>query len=307
MTKGSRPSPTYRSHPVVTIRWETSDSYYKISLPFLDANDENGFEKLVNHYSEHFIESFSVDFHPYDYGVVDTVAQVLTQGDSRVKLHLTALDIYGPSYTGSFPDADGLCSDQEFASLVVCLPLEHDGGLLAVRRQEKEENFDWAAESTFYKIQWAAFLCGSEVIQSKITRGYYITLTYRLFRTTYGIGAIAGLLYILDEKSFTWYKMLRNAINTMDRKEEVLLGFICTSVYSHISIAACDNIYRILEGEDMAIYYILKRLATDIRVDMVLDDKPVKGEYRRGARTVIADSQEDESQLFDDGCKQPAV
>ena len=56
----------------------------------------------------------------------------------------------------------------------------------------------------------------------------------------------------------------------------------------------------------MVIYQILKRLTTDTRVDMILDDKPVKGgQHRKGARTVIADSQEDESQLFDDGCKQP--
>ena len=74
MTKGSRPSPTYKSYPVGTIRWETSDSYYKISLPFLNANDENGFKKLVNYYREHRIESFNVDFYPYDYGVVDIVA-----------------------------------------------------------------------------------------------------------------------------------------------------------------------------------------------------------------------------------------
>ena len=101
---------------------------------------------------------------------------------------------------------------------------------------------------------------------------------------------MAGFLYILDEKSFTWYKMLRNVMNKIDRKEEVLLRFIYTSVYSHFSIAARDTIYYILKGEDMVIYYILKRLATDKRVDMVLDDKPVKREHRRGARTVIADS-----------------
>jgi hypothetical protein len=97
ITKGSRPSPTYRSHTVVTIRWETSDSYYKISLPFLSSNDKSSFEKLVSHHSEHCIESFNVDFHPHDYGVVDTVAQVLAAGNEnnylRVKVHLTALDV----------------------------------------------------------------------------------------------------------------------------------------------------------------------------------------------------------------------
>ena len=97
MTKGSRPSPTYRSHPVVTIRWETSDSYYKVSLPFLSPNDKKSFEKLVNYHGEHCIESFNVDFHPYDYGLVDTVAQVLAPGNAngylRVKVYLTALDV----------------------------------------------------------------------------------------------------------------------------------------------------------------------------------------------------------------------
>ena len=97
MTKGLRPSPIYRSHPVVTIRWEASDSYYKVSLPFLSANDKNSFDKLVSHYNEHCIKGFNVDFYPYDYGVVDTVAQVLAAGKENgylgVKVHLTALDV----------------------------------------------------------------------------------------------------------------------------------------------------------------------------------------------------------------------
>ena len=117
---------------------------------------------------------------------------------------------------------------------------------------------------------------------------------------------MTGHLHVLDEKSFTWYKILRDAINKMDCKEEVLLGFPCTSVYPHISIAARDTIQHVLKGEDMVIYRILGRFATDIRVDMILDDKPVKGgQHRKGERTVIADSQEDESELFDDSCKQP--
>ena len=146
-----------------------------------------------------------------------------------------------------------------FASLVVCLPLEHDGGLLTVRRQGKEEDFDWAAESAFHKIQWAAFLRGSEAIQRKITRGHRVTLTYSLLRTTYGMGAIAGHLHTLYEKSFAWYKILHNATNKMDRKEEVLLGFTCTSVYAHVSMAARDTIQHVLKAEDMVVYQILKR------------------------------------------------
>ncbi len=66
-----------------------------------------------------------------------------------------------------------------------------------------------------------------------------------------------------------WYKILRNAINKMDRKEEVLLGFTCTSVYPHTSIAARDTIQHVLEGDDMVIYRILGRLATDIRVGII--------------------------------------
>ena len=132
--------------------------------------------------------------------------------------------------------------------------MEYNRGFLTVRRRGKEENFDWAAKSTFHKIQWAAFLYGSEAIQSKVTRGYRVTLTYGLFRTAYSIGAIAAPLYTLDKKLFTWYKILRNAINKMDCKEEVLLGFICTRAYLYISITARDTIYYILEGKDIVIY-----------------------------------------------------
>ncbi len=77
----------------------------------------------------------------------------------------------------------------------------------------------------------------------------------------------------------------------MDCKEEVLLGFTCTRAYLYISIAARDTIYYILEGKDIVIYQILKRLAIDIRVDIILDDKPVeRGRRRSGVRAVIADS-----------------
>jgi hypothetical protein len=89
------------------------------------------------------------------------------------------------------------------------------------------------------------------------------------------MGAISGHLHTLYEKSFAWYKILHNAIGKMHRKEEVSLGFTCTSAYSHISIAARDTIRHILEGQDMVVYQILKRLATDTRVDMILDDSPV--------------------------------
>jgi len=103
MAKGSRPSATYRSHPVVAIWWETSDSYYKVSLPFLGANDRNHFEKLFRHHSEHCIESFNVDFHPHDYGAVDTAVQVLAASSENgylgAKVHLTALDVRDLRFT----------------------------------------------------------------------------------------------------------------------------------------------------------------------------------------------------------------
>jgi len=93
------------------------------------------------------------------------------------------------------------------------------------------------------------------------------------------MGAMVGHLHILDEKSFTWwYEILRNAINKMNRKEEVLLGFTCTRAYSHVSMATRDTIHHAFKGKDMVIYQILKRLATDTHVDMMIfDAKPVKG------------------------------
>lgn len=58
-------------------------------------------------------------------------------------------------------------------------------------------------------------------------------------------------------------------------------------------MAARDTIQHVLKGEDIVIYHILMRLATDIGVDMILDARPVnRGLHREDTRTVNADSQD---------------
>ena len=123
-------------------------------------------------------------------------------------------------------------------------------------------------------MQWAAF--GSEAIQSKITRGHRVTLTY-ISRTTYGMGATAGHPHVNPSNTSSLRSILLMALRRILYHVSDVSSRLCTSVYPHISMAAHDTIQHVLEGEDMIIYRILGRLATDIRVDMILDDKPVKG------------------------------
>jgi hypothetical protein len=50
---------------------------------------------------------------------------------------------FGPS--GRFqPHVDTPRSQHQFGSLVVCLPVEHEGGQLKVRYKGKEFTFDWS-------------------------------------------------------------------------------------------------------------------------------------------------------------------
>lgn len=81
-------------------------------------------------------------------------------------------------------------SNGQIGSLVVCLPLAHEGGQLQVRHTGREFTFDWG--SCTDAISWAAFYsdCEHEVLE--VTSGHRITLTYNLYAVR-GNGTLAGV------------------------------------------------------------------------------------------------------------------
>lgn len=67
-----------------------------------------------------------------------------------------------------------------FGTLIVALPSRHTGGELLIRFDGKEENVDFAGESSNFKMPYAAFYADCEHEIKPITSGYRVCLVYNL-------------------------------------------------------------------------------------------------------------------------------
>ncbi|KAK7967052.1 uncharacterized protein PG986_001329 [Apiospora aurea] len=199
-------------HEPITIRWDVDDNgaadgqvatpCAKLNLPPVPrAGGETSLKRLIQHcqpatfgrggkdvYDESYRRAgqmtptaFCTTFDPYSAGIIDTVAQVLLPSvyDSTthrgVRAELYKLNVYSAP-SGKFkPHVDTPRSRGQFGSLVVCLPVEHEGGQLKVRHEGQETTFDWSTThnnkddpSHHAVAHWAAFYsdCEHEVIAS---------------------------------------------------------------------------------------------------------------------------------------------
>lgn len=107
-------------------------------------------------------------------------------------------------------------------SLVVCLPVAHKGGQLAVRHQDRQVEFNWASQHPD-TIQWAAFFSDCEHEVLPITEGYRVMLTYNLVWSTWGHGLVAAQGQLWDQESAYLYTDLEKLIEkikyTGERKQ----------------------------------------------------------------------------------------
>ncbi|RGP75161.1 hypothetical protein FLONG3_5845 [Fusarium longipes] len=285
----------------ITIRWDDKTKGYArtLRLPLADdAASQESFALLLNAcqpatfgfgsqevLDEEYrkagkmdTDDFCTDFNPYEHGIVDTINQVLAQGSHStgrglgVKAELYKLNIYSAP-SGKFkPHVDTPRSDLQMGSLVVCLPVAHKGGQLAVRHGGREVEFDWASRHQG-TIQWAAFFsdCEHEVLQ--VTHGHRVTLTYNLFWTQYGPASMADHLQLLDQESLHFYTALEKLLEKIKSTgKDTNVGFTCTHAYPHSSSSSVDNLHHMLKGLDMVVYQALKRLLGDAGVGTVLDD-----------------------------------
>jgi hypothetical protein len=71
-------------------------------------------------------------------------------------------------------------SSSLLGTLVVCLPVPHAGGGLAVSHDGRRAVFDWGPGAARGEVQWAAFFsnCHHEVLP--VTEGARLTVTYNL-------------------------------------------------------------------------------------------------------------------------------
>lgn len=148
--------------PPVTLRWDapTGDVSGKITFPVPDGKQKileqlvkdcqpatfgYGGENILDHRirSAGKLEAseFSTSFNPYDYGIVDAIAQALLPGIARPQLsgentneqhwgvvaELYKLNVYSAPAGQFKPHVDTPRGFTQFGSLVVCLPNPHEG------------------------------------------------------------------------------------------------------------------------------------------------------------------------------------
>ena len=67
-----------------------------------------------------------------------------------------------------------------FATLVVCLPSRHTGGMLVVRHEDQTKKIDFGGEQSEFETQYAAFYADCQHEVKPVTAGYRICLVYNL-------------------------------------------------------------------------------------------------------------------------------
>ena len=147
---------------------------------------------------------FVTSFHPAQPGcsILADVSRMLAPGQSSllsppiVQAELYSLNVYTAG--GHFKaHVDTPRGDNMFGSLVVCLPVPHQGGQLTVRHGGEQRVFDWsfaeakegahngeAGDDKRQQLQWAAFFGNCEHEVAAVTSGYRCTLTYNLYQLT---------------------------------------------------------------------------------------------------------------------------
>ncbi|KAK4452181.1 hypothetical protein QBC34DRAFT_321394 [Podospora aff. communis PSN243] len=303
---GPIPLPGASTHSApVQLRWDPRDittpaSQTKLTFP-LDPHTRENLQQLINDmqpatfglggvdvYDESYRkatkldpERFSSTFNPYELGIVDTIAQTLlptlrrgsTTGAVRAELY--KLNVYsGPS--GKFKShVDTPRSPSQFGSLVVCLPLEHDGGALEVRHQGWTVTFDWSGKDP-QSIGCAAFYsdCEHEVLE--VTKGHRATLTYNLYCVR-GNGQLGGSCPALDPSHLPMYDTIREIVFDKSWGENAYLGYYCSHSYPHTTNTALhflppDN----LKGADMIVYEIFRSFGLKVAFRPALESPAYK-------------------------------
>lgn len=75
--------------------------------------------------------------------------------------------------------------DRMFATLVIALPCDHEGGVLEVRHGSRTMQLDLATMA-LNEVHWAAFYTDCEHELHPVTRGMRVVLLYNLYRPTQG-------------------------------------------------------------------------------------------------------------------------
>lgn len=156
----------------------------------------------------------------------------------------------------------------QFGSLVVCLPVKHEGGDLLIRHANKELRFDWAKNSNSL-MQWAAFYSDCEHEVLPVTSGHRITLTYNLYLADHGHLTSSS---IRTPQQLPLYQCLKNVLRSpklMPNGGDV--GVVCRHHYAHHNKSAIKALPETLKGIDMAVFQVCKALGFKVSLQPLLN------------------------------------
>ncbi|KAH7360852.1 hypothetical protein BKA65DRAFT_547562 [Rhexocercosporidium sp. MPI-PUGE-AT-0058] len=239
-------------------------------------------------------ESFSTNFHPADFGILDSVKQVLLPGLSLdkdeqgvereehrgVRAELYKLNVYsGPS--GMFKKhVDTPRGATQFGSLVVCLPCAHEGGQLLISHEEHVSIFDWSttysssssAPEDGNSLKWCAFYSDCEHEVLPVTAGHRVTLTYNLY-----VSEQVGSILQRSPTADPWlYPLFEGAKKMLEipgfMSKGGTLGFYCAHQYAHTRKATDQLMPYALKGIDAVLFAVFSNLGVKVHVRPVLDN-----------------------------------
>ncbi|KAF3799742.1 hypothetical protein GCG54_00000988 [Colletotrichum gloeosporioides] len=325
--KETKSEETKASSAPVILRWDNPEDHpgpHRVSFPVTSDEDTAAFEHLLkasekatfglngrHEFDETYRKAqklgandFCTTFCPYETGIIDAVCQVLLPSfdtaDTKRSLRKRSLraELYNMNFKAH---VDTPRSSYQIGSLVVCLPMKHEGGELAVRHNEITHSFDWAENSHKPSIQWAAFYSDCEHEVFEVKSGHRITLTYNLYATA-GNGALAGQTSAFNPTMLPLYQEIKAMVtSTKFQAKSRLLGIYSTYAYPHTEEE--HGLPFCLKGIDMVLYEIFKSLGLKVHLCAILENpmsqwNPKKlddGEFSDGAADVDPANKTNES------------
>ncbi|KAK3722919.1 hypothetical protein LTR37_002064 [Vermiconidia calcicola] len=235
--------------------------------------------------------AFATSFCPYEAGIIDVISQLLapqTVHDKHmcsIKAELYKLNVYSAP-SGKFKaHVDTPRSKDQIGSLVIALPVAHEGGELGVRSAGKEVLFDWSAgegcDDDRCTIKWAAFYSDCEHEVYEVTSGRRVTLTYNLYLTR-GLGRLAGSTPGLQPEQLPLYASLEGALDSPGfMRNGRVLALWLTHSYAHTN-KHVNFLPGSLKGADMSLYNTAQALGLKCLVVPIMtleyggyhDDRP---------------------------------
>ena len=215
---------------------------------------------------------FSINFHPFDCGIIDCVCDLLLPEHEAGGLHvqLYKLNIYEAG--GKFKShVDTPRSLNQFGSLVVYLPSAHQGGELVIRHQGHTTTHSWGDKDS--SLAWAAFYsdCEHEVLE--VTSGFRITLTYNLYWTPLVEPRAAPPLSIHHIPLFKEVQEALRDLYFLPRGGTI--GFRCAHLYPRNRQGRREGVPYCLKGVDRVLWMALQSFNIRQGVHLVFDKRKV--------------------------------